>query len=134
MLDLNITKKRLFIVGEGSVFDEGIAELLTRGSHLMVSHIIYSDDITFLKIIKRDLPDAILLCETDTLEIESLIDSISIDPIAIGLCILAVRLSNPVIEVYEEPILSAGKISYKRRSIIANTANDLIQMVSGKVG
>lgn len=134
MPDLNATHKHVFIVGNGSLFDEGIAELLTRDSHLMVSHIIYPEDGTFLEVIKRGQPDAILICEADTLEVEEIIDSISIDPIAIGLCILAVRLSSPVIEVYEKPILNAGKISYEPRSIIASTPNDLIHMLNERVG
>lgn len=130
MPDLNVIHKHVFIVGNGSLFDEGIVELLIGGSRLMVSHIIYPDDGTLLEAVKRDQPDAILICETANLEIEKIIDSISIDPIAIGLCILAVRLSNPVIEVYEKPILNAGKISYEPRSIIGSTANNLIHMLS----
>jgi hypothetical protein len=134
MPDLDIAQKHVFIVGNGSLFDEGIDELLTRGSRLMVSHIIYPVDGTLLEVIKRDQPDAILICETDTLEIEEIIDSLSIDPIAIGLCILAVRLSDPVIDVYEKPSLNTGRISYEPRSIVGGTTNDLIHLLNGKVG
>lgn len=133
-LDLNMPQKRVFIVGNGSLFDEGITELLARGTSLRVSHMVYSDDIAFLNIIKMDQPDVILVCESDTLDTERILDSISIDPIMIGLCIFVVRLSNPVIDVYERPILNEGKISYRPRSIIPRTANDLIDILRENSG
>ena len=129
MPDSNLTQKRVVIVGDGSLFDVGITKLLTQRTNLLVSHTIFFDDIAFLNAIKRDQPNMILMCESVSLEPEDVIASISIDPIVIGLCIFVVRLSSPIIDVYERPILNAGKISHRPRSIIARTTNDLIEIL-----
>ena len=134
MLDMQPTQKCVTIIGNGSLFDEGIAELLTRGTPFRVSHIVFSQDGAFLNLIKRVQPDAILICESGTLGIEPILDSLSTDPIAIGLLILAIRLSHPVIEVYERPGLKAGGISHRPRSIVEGTVHDLIHLLHGKVG
>lgn len=129
MPDSNSTQKRAVIVGDGSLFDDGITILLTQRTNLLISHTIFFDGIAFLNVIKRDQPNMILICESDSLEPENVIASISIDPIVIGLCIFVVRLSNPMIDVYERPILHAGKISHRPRSVIARTSNDLIEIL-----
>jgi len=129
MPDSNLTQQRVVIVGEGSLFDDGITQLLTQRTNLLISHTIFSDKVAFLNIIKRDQPNVILMCESDALDTEQVIDSISIDPIVIGLCIFVVHLGNSVIDVYERPILHAGKMPYRPHSIIARTANDLINIL-----
>jgi hypothetical protein len=134
MLDVQPTQKCIAIIGNGSLFDEGIAEWLTRDTSFRVSHIVYPGDGSFLNLIKRDRPDAILICESGMLGIEPILDSLSTDPIAIGLLILAIRLSHPVIEVYERPGVKAGGIPHRPRSIVEGTVNDLIHLLSGRVG
>lgn len=133
MLDSTLIQKQVFIVGDGSLFDEGLARLLTRAASLTVSHVVYSDEIAFLNSIKRHQPEAILLCESGTLDTEQILDAISTDPLLIGLCILVVRLSDPVIDIYKRPTLKAGKISYRPRSIIARTSNDLVDILSENI-
>ena len=130
MPDSNLPQPRVVIVGDGSLFDDGITQLLAEKTNLLVSHTIFSNDVAFLNTIKRDQPNVILVCESGSLDTAQVIDSISIDPIMLGLCIFVIRLSSPVIDVYEGPILNAGKISsYRPRSILASTANDLISIL-----
>jgi len=133
MPNLNLSHQRVSIVGEGSQFDDAITQLLKKRFDLLIPHTIFSDEVAFLNVIKRDQPNLILMCESGSLDSEQVIDSISINPIAIGLYIFVIRLSNPVINVYERPILKAGRISYRQRSITANTANDFISILRESV-
>jgi hypothetical protein len=45
MLQSNFVQQRVFIVGDGSLFDEGITHLLTHETNFLVSHATYSDDL-----------------------------------------------------------------------------------------
>ncbi len=47
MLHSNFTQQHVFIVGEGSLFDDGITQLLAHGTNLVVSRAIYSDGSCF---------------------------------------------------------------------------------------
>jgi len=132
MLQSDFTQQRVFIVGDGSLFDEGITHLLAYETDLLVSHATYSKDLAFLNMIKSDQPDVILVSETGSLDSAHIIDSVLSYPIVIGLCIVVVRLYNNVIDVYEGPTFAAGKASRKPRRIIARTGDDLLNTVRRK--
>jgi hypothetical protein len=133
MPNSNVSQQCVIIVGAGSMFDDAITQLLRERTDLLISHTIFSDEVAFLNVIKRDQPNLILMCESGSLDTRQVIDSISIDPIVIALCIFVIRLSNPVIDVYERPTLNEGKISYRQRSITASTANDFISILRESV-
>jgi hypothetical protein len=132
MLDSTSIQKRVFIVGDGSLFDEGLTKLVRYGTTLRVSHVVYSNEIAFLNMIKRDQPDMILLCESGALDTEQILDAISINVLMIGLCIFVVHLSNFTIDAYERPDAIAETQSFQRRTIVAKTGNDLISILTRK--
>jgi len=138
MLDLNSTQQRVFIVGDGSLFDSAVTRLVTYGADLIVSHAIYSDAHTFLDLIKsEDWPDAILVNESGLLVAEHFFDLISThifssEPITLGLCIIVIRLSANAIDVYVRPIFVAGKMFCKPRRISIPTGDDLLNAVMRK--
>jgi len=129
MLESVFIQQRVFIVGDGSLFDEGIIELLAHGTSLMVSHIVFSDENAFLDIVKHDQPDMILVCESGKLDVDQIIDIFAINPCLIGIYILVAHLGNPVIDIYDRPTLIAGKVSYTPRSITARTSTDLLNIL-----
>lgn len=133
MPNSDLSQQRVVIVGAGSMFDDAITQLLRERTDLLISHTIFSDQVAFLNIIERDQPNLILMCESGSLDTERVIDSISIHPIVMAICIFVLHLSKPVIDVYEKPTLRAGRISYSQRSITAKTANDLISIVRESV-
>jgi len=121
------TQQDVLIIGEGALFDEGITEFLMRGTSLAVSHVDYSDEIAFVDMITWGQPDVILICQSDTLDTEQVLNSISLCPVKAGLSIFVVRLSNPMIDMYKIP--DTGKISDMRRSILAETSSDFINIL-----
>ena len=132
MLDSISIQQRIFIVGDGSLFDEGLTELVSYGTTLRVSHVVYSNEIAFLNMIKRDQPDMVLLCESSALDTEQILESISINVLMIGLCIFVVHLGNNTIDAYERLDAIAETQSFQRRTIVAKTGNDLINILKRK--
>lgn len=133
MPDSYLPQQRVVIVGDGSLFDDGLTKLLAQRTNLLISHTIFSDQVAFLNIIKRDQPSVILMCESHWLGTEQVIDSILIDPVLIGLCIFVVHLGNPMIDIYERSTLKAGRLSDRPRSIIVRTTNDFIDILSENI-
>ena len=139
MLELNSTQQRVFIVGDGSLFDSAVTRLVTYGANLIVSHAIYSDDApTFLDLIKsKRWPDAILVNESGLLVAEHFFDLISTrivssEPIMLELRIIVIRLSTNAIDVYVRPVFIAGKMFCKPRRISIATGDDLLNAVMRK--
>ena len=131
MLHPNFIQERVFVIGDGSLFDEGITNLLKYEINLIVSHAIYSEDLAFLKRINADPPDVILVCESVLLDTARLLESISSQPKLRSLIVVA-RLYNNMVEVYANPILTEGKISSKPQQFIVKKRDDLLNIVKGK--
>ena len=127
------SQKRVVIVGEGALFDDAIVQLLRQSTDLHISHTIFSDQAAFLNVIRREQPNMVLVCDSGSLDAEQVIDSISVDPMVIGLCILVMCLRNNVVDVYERPALNAGEMPYRPRRVIASTADDLIGILRENV-
>jgi len=133
VLHSNFTQQHVFVVGDGSLFDEGVMSLLTPETDLLVSHVTYSDDAVFLNIISsRDQPDVILVCESGSLDTPRILGLVSSHPVMKELPIVVVRLDNSVVDVYESPISVAGKMACEPQRIIARTGDDLIDTLRRK--
>ena len=131
MLDSNSTQ-RVLIVGNGSLFDHGIANMLTYEPNLLVLHAIYSDEIPFPNVIKRAQPDVILLCESDGLDTEEILTSVSTEPSLLGMWIIVINLNNLEIDAYERSGSIAEQRLFRRQTIVAKTQGDLINMLKSK--
>ena len=135
MSDSNFTQQHVFIVGEASLFDEGVTNLLAQQTDLLLSHVNFSDERVFLDTVKQELPDVIVVCEFGSLDAARILDLVSSQALLMRLLlvvIIVIRLQNNVIDVYERPKIVAGKINFKPRRIIAQTENDLLNIVSRK--
>ncbi len=135
MSDSNFTQQHVFIVGEDLLFDEGVTNLLAQRTDLLLSHAKFSDERVFLNTVKQELPDVIVVCESGSLDVARILDLVSSQALLMRLLlavIVVIRLHNNVIDVYERPKIAAGKINFKPRRIIAQTENDLLNIVSRK--
>ena len=133
MLDSNPTPADILIIGEGSLFDEGIAALLQRSTSLAVSHVVYSDEPAFMNVVQQAEPDVILVCQSGSLNPKHILDSISISPLMLGLCIFVLRLSSPVVDIYKQPMQDTGKTFHRPQNVLAWNANDLINILSENI-
>lgn len=122
MSNSNLTQQRVFVVGDGSVFDDGVTQMLTHRTNSLVSRAIYSDEIA----IKSNQSDVILICESGSVDTSHILNLISLHQMASLLLIMIVRLRNNVIDVYARPTLVAGKVSGSPQRIVARTGDDLV--------
>jgi hypothetical protein len=132
MLQSNITQQRVSVVGEGTLLEVGVTNLLTTRTDLLVSRAIYSNDIAFLDIIKRDRPDVLLVCESGLLDTVRILILVLSPPIVTSLRIVIVRLRTNVIDVYARPIVVEGKLFRKPRRIMVKTEDDLLNAIRRK--
>ena len=132
MLVSSSIPQRIFIVGHGSLFDEGVTNLLTQDTSLKVSHIVYSDAVSFSNMIQRDRPDVLLVCKSDLLDKDQVLDSVITDSLTVGLCIFVLHLDDSAIDIYERPGTIADPLPYRRRTIIAKTGKQLINILKRK--
>ena len=136
MLDLKNTQQLVFIVGDGSLFDSAVTQLVTHGTDLQVSHVIYSDPPTFLDLIQWDeWPETILVNESGLLEADHILGLVSAqivssEPVIVGTRIIIVHVNVNMIDVYTHPIFVAGKILSKPRQINIRTGADLLNVVT----
>ena len=130
--------QQVFIVGDGSIFDSAVTQLVTYGTDLRVSHALYSDPPTFLDSIQwDDLPEAILINESGLLDADHILDLVSThivstEPIILGTRIIIVRLNANAMDVYTHPVFVAGKMTGKPRRINVRTSDDLLNAVTSK--
>ena len=125
----NFTQQRVFIVGTGSLLDEGITHLLTLVTDLQVSYAKYSDDFAFLENIQRIWPDVILVSQDGSLDSAHILDLLSSHPAALRSRIIIVQLHSTVVDIYDRPTLVAGKMSRGLQQIMVRARDDLLNAV-----
>ena len=134
MLDSNFTQQRVLVVGEDSLFDQGVTRFLAQRTDFVLSRTKFSGEHVFPNTIKQDdLPDVILVCESGLLDTTHILDLISSHAMAMKLLVVVIRLRNNVIDVYERPMNVAGMMMYiKSQQIIAGTKDDLLNVIRRK--
>jgi hypothetical protein len=130
MLQPDYTQQRVFVIGEGSLFDEGVTHMLSQRPNLLVSRLIFRGGLGFLNYIRLAQPDVVLVCESTSLDATEILDLFSSLPLMMELRIVIIRLHNNRIDVYAEPTLVAGNISRKRQHITAKNEHDLLKALS----
>jgi hypothetical protein len=127
MLQPDYTQQRVFVIGEGSLFDEGVTHMLSQRPDLLVSRLIFGGGLGFLNHIRLAQPDVLLVCESTSLGTTDILDLFSSPPIMMELRIVIIRLRDNRIDVYAEPTLVAGNISRRQQQITAKNEDDLLK-------
>lgn len=133
MLDSNFTQQHVLIMGDGSMFDKDITQLLTDESSLFVSHAIYSEDLAFLNMIRPEhRPEVIVINESGLLDMARILHLLSSRPKVMGMRLVVVRLYKNMINVYARPIFFTEKMFFRPRRIIPLTDHALLNTVRRK--
>jgi hypothetical protein len=105
----------VYVLGNGSMLDEGVTHVLSSKTTMDVSGRVYKDDATFLEDVQLSRPEVILNL---LLSVSSLI----------GMRVIFISLYNNLIDVYDRrPDQDA--VYDRQRMIIAATSNDLVDLV-----
>jgi hypothetical protein len=110
MLPSNLaSQQHVFLIGEGLMFDEIVAHLLTPEPDLLVSHATYSDNPAFLNVVEGNRPNVILICDSGALNSARMLALVSSHPLTTGLRTIVIRFSNQVVDIYAKPICITWK-------------------------
>ena len=129
MLNSNFDQQRVFVVGEDSLFEEGVTYLLAERTDYLVSKAKFSDELIFLDTIKQENPDVILVCESGSMDAERIINLISSQLFMMALFIVVIRLRNNVIDIYEIPANVSEKMYFNSGRIVADSEEDLLNVL-----
>ena len=106
---------------------------MAQRTDFLASRVTFSDDFAFLDTIRQDLPDVMLICESDSLDPVRILDLVSSHTIAMGLLVVVIRPYNNVVDIYERPIIVGGKMYFTSQQIIATTGDDLLNTIKEKI-
>jgi len=99
----NLPSRRVFIIGDNSLFGEGIAHLLTVETGLQVSNVKYINDLAFLDMVTQNRPDVILLNESASCDSAHILELLFSTPSLTALYVIVFRLSTSMVDVFEMP-------------------------------
>lgn len=131
MLHSNLLTQHVFIVGSGSMFEDGITRLLIYKTGLQISVTKYINDLWFMDAVVQNQPDVLLVIESDSLDSNHLLELLTSTPLSAELRVMVMRFSDLVIDVYEIPKWNpAGKIPAHRQFTITSS-DELVALVRG---
>ena len=131
MCNSNLISRRVFIVGDDSMFDEGVAHLLAFGKDMSVSGMKYTDDLAFLDIITQNQPDVVVLNEATSLDPVRILKLLCSSPSFAGLRVIVIRLTSSMIDVYEIPKQVVAREVSERRQFFITRSDELVSVVRG---
>lgn len=130
MPNSNLSTQRILIY-ETSIFEEGIAHLLARGSDLQVSCTTFTNELAFLAEIAHNRPDVILLNETTRLNKAHIFKLLFSIPSLANLRIIVTRFSNNRVDVYAMPKQVLARNVYERQQFIVTKQDELVAVLRG---
>ena len=132
MFHSNLPFRRVFILGDNSLFEEGMTHMLRLGTGLHVSNVKYINDLTFLEMVVQNKPDVIVLDEAKSIDAAHILELLFSTPALVSLCIIIVRLGNNMIDVYKIPKNQriVGNI-HERRQFTITKRDDFLAVVQG---
>jgi DNA-binding NarL/FixJ family response regulator len=125
-----IPSRRVSIVGDNSLFEEGIAQLLAFGADLAVSNTKYTDDPAFLDAIAQIRPDVILLNESTICDSAHILELLFSIQSFTALSVIMVRLDNNVVDVYDVFEMPKQVTVTNRDELVAVVRGDFQQVIS----
>jgi hypothetical protein len=131
MLQTHPLKQRVFIVGDNSLFEEGVSHLLALEIGLQVSSIKYTDDLVLMENIAKHRPQVIILNESSLVDPLHLLEQLSEIPWLVGVCIIIMRLADSIVDVYDMSQRLTARKSVERQQYILSKRDDLVAVVRG---
>lgn len=111
---------RVFVVGENTLFEEGIVKMLSLGTELTVTGTKYIDDPALLDALEINKPDVILLNETMSNQVLHILELLLFNPALTALYLVVIRLDSNMVDVYPLP-----------RRFAINQRDELVALVQG---
>jgi DNA-binding NarL/FixJ family response regulator len=109
--------RRILIVGNGAMLEQGVENLLTQEPNVHVWTVNHENEGAFIQDVLGARPDVILFHETDELDSGRIFDLLKFIPIVDSLRVIILRSSSAAIDLYD------------RRRVNAANSRDLLSLV-----
>jgi hypothetical protein len=124
---LNSLPAKIIVLGDGSLLDEGISNMLTLNSSFSVSRIRYTNDDVLYDLVNLEHPNAVFIAEFGALDISHTINRIFSIPSTFIKYVVVVHAEHSRFDVYENTAATYTPIpTYQMRSMAINTKDELI--------
>jgi chemotaxis response regulator CheB len=94
--------RRVLLIGDSSLLQEGVAGLLMTELNLEVSDITFTDDRAFVEAIRRLQPEVVVLKETPSLDVARFFRLLRDVPFEQALRVIVVRVEDTALDMYEK--------------------------------
>ncbi len=129
-MEHTLPTQRVFVVGRSdSVFEEGIAHLLSSRTDWQVFRVTYTDDDSFLEEVAKDRPDVILVNETVLPDAARTLELLTAMPLA-DLRVFVIQPDDNAIDVYARPSQIAATAAYEKHKVVITEVEDLLDLVA----
>lgn len=118
----------IIILGDGSLFDEGISNILSFHPQLNVTRVLYTNDDALYNLVGFEDPHVVFITEFDALDVERVVKFIFSIPSNFVRCIVVVRDGNNRLDVYARPAAPVSVTRYSRKSVAVKTKEEFINL------
>ena len=126
ILDPDSPLRRVLLVGNGSLFDNGIFDLLKYRPNLTITHTRHQDDISTVKEVIRYRPDVVVLVVSRFMNSEYIVDRLMLVN-TFKLRLIVLSLDSIEIEIYER---GDSQDEIKSTSIPIRNMDDFLLSIS----
>jgi hypothetical protein len=103
MLCISPLPRSVYLLGDGMLFDEIIANMLTSVANLRVIKRVYDGESAFMTDVSGCRPDVILLTETDRYDSEEMLTLLSRMPLSDDLRIIVLSMKHENVQILDRP-------------------------------
>jgi len=120
---------KIFVLGNGSLLDEGICSMLTLHSQLNITRIAYTDDDTLSGLKNLEYPCTVFINEFDLLNVTRAIKVAFSAPPTFFRRVIVAHIENSMVDVYYRSITHVPAMAYQRVSVMVNSKEELFDLV-----
>ena len=102
MLNSSTPRKHLMVVGNGSLFDDGITHLLVHQTNLRVSRTKYTNTLALIKEVEHQQPNLIVLVEGEKETEHQALQAISMAIPSAEMLVARLSLATNQVKLYEK--------------------------------
>lgn len=129
MLQTQPSTQHVFIVGDNTLFEECITQLLTHKTGLQVTSIKYTDELTLLDYITLHQPQVIILNESSLLVPISFFRLLLTTHLMTAVRLIILRNSDSVMDIYNISQQKRIRRPCERRQFTLSKQHDLLMAV-----
>ncbi len=116
----------IVVFGDGSLFDEGVSNLLISDAQLNATRILYTDENTLLCLSGFNRPEVVFINEFDRFATNRMVDLIFSNPLYFVRRIIVTHIESNIFDIYKRSITDFPAGKYQCHSITIRSKEDLI--------